>query len=194
MTGPGPLRDALADYLRMRRALGFRLARPEKLLGQFLTYLEGIGVDTVTVEAALSWARLPAGGDTNWWAYRLSVVRGFATYLHTLDPVNQVPAADLLLWRSRRASPYLYSEADITALIAATVSLRTPLRRATFATLIGLLAVTGMRVGSLWTATTSTSRPDVCWCATPSSARRGNWCYIRPPSTRLGSTCDCVTG
>jgi len=74
-------------------------------------------------------------------------VRGFATYLHALDPAHEVPAADLLPQRTLRASPYLYSDADIAALISATASLRTPLRRVTFATLIGLLAVTGIRVG-----------------------------------------------
>jgi integrase len=142
-----PLRQELADYLTLRRALGYRLVRPEKLLNQFLNYLQDVGANIVTVKAALDWARLPAGGDTNWWAHRLSVVRGFATYLHALDPANEVPAADLLPHRPHRASPYLYSDDDVTALIAATASLRTPLRRATFATLIGLLSVTGMRVG-----------------------------------------------
>ena len=143
----GPLRNSLIDYLALRRALGYRLARPEKLLGQFLDHLERAGEARITVAAALDWARLPAGGESNWWAYRLSAVRGFATYLHTLDPVHEVPAAELLPQRSHRASPYLYSDAEIAALIAATGSLRSPLRRATFATLIGLLAVTGIRVG-----------------------------------------------
>ena len=141
------LRDALGDYLRMRRALGYRLVRSEKLLNQFLDHLDAAGVTMVTSEAALAWSCLPAGGDGNWWAYRLSVVRGFATYLHTLDPATEIPATDLLPWRVRRASPYLYSTADIAALLTAADSLSTPLRRATIATLIGLLAVTGMRVG-----------------------------------------------
>ncbi|MGH9250377.1 MAG: tyrosine-type recombinase/integrase [Acidimicrobiales bacterium] len=143
----GPLRAELADYLALRRALGYRLARPEKLLGQFLDHLERVGESRLTVAAALDWARLPANGGSNWWAYRLSAVRGFASYLHVLDPAHEVPAAELLPHRPLRASPYLYSDADIAALIAATASLRTRLRRATFATLIGLLAVTGMRVG-----------------------------------------------
>jgi integrase len=143
----GPLREQLADYLALRRALGYRLARPEKLLGQFLDHLERAGESRITVHTALDWARLPATGGSNWWAYRLSTVRGFAAYLHALDPAHEVPAAELLPHRPLRASPYLYSDADIAALIAATASLRTPLRRATFATLIGLLAVTGMRVG-----------------------------------------------
>lgn len=156
MTGPttsatsgpvtGPLREQLADYLALRRALGYRLARPEKLLNQFLDHLERTGQSTVTVAAALDWARLPVNGDSNWWAYRLSTVRAFATYLHALDPVHEVPAPDLLPQRPLRASPYLYCDAEV-ALIAATSILRTPLRRATFATLIGLLAVTGIRVG-----------------------------------------------
>jgi integrase len=145
MTGP-QLRDALADYLRLRRALGYQLVRPEQLLNQFLTYLDHSAITTITVDQALSWAR-QSNGDPNWWAYRLSVVRGFATYLHTLDPTHEVPAADLLPRRVLRAHPFLYSEDDVAALIAATQSLGTPMRRATYATLIGLLAVTGMRIG-----------------------------------------------
>lgn len=144
----GPLAKDLADYLALRRALGYRLARPEKLLTQFLKHLHDAGVEHVRVDAALDWALLPAGGQrSNWSAYRLSVVRGFATYLHGLDPAHEVPATDLLPQRPQRAVPYLYSQSDVAALITATGSLRTGLRQATFATLIGLLAVTGMRIG-----------------------------------------------
>ncbi len=143
----GPLRRLLADYLALRRALGYRLERPEKLLNQYLTRLEASGQDLVTVQNALEWAQLPANGASNWWGYRLSTVRGFATYLHALDPAHEVPPADLLPQRPQRATPYLYSDADVAALMAAAGSLSTPLRRATLATLIGLLAVTGIRVG-----------------------------------------------
>lgn len=127
--------------------MGYRLERPEKLLSQYLAHLEAAGQDVVSVDNAVEWARLPADGAPNWWGYRLSTVRGFAAYLHALDPVHQVPPAELLAQRPQRATPYLYSEADLTALIAAAQSLKTPLRRATMATLVGLLAVTGMRVG-----------------------------------------------
>jgi len=140
------LRQALADYLAVRRSLGYQLARPEKLLTQFISWLEDARAETVTTEQALAWATLP-GGDAYWHAYRLSVVRGFATYLHTIDPAAQVPPAGLIPARPHRATPYLYSGADITALIAAAASLRFPLRVATYQTLVGLLAVTGMRVG-----------------------------------------------
>jgi len=142
-----PLRQALDDYLTMRRGLGYKLERAEKLLAQFLAYLDEVGAESVTVEHALAWARLPAYADPSWWSQRLSVVRGFAAYLHTLDPAAEVPAAELLPWRRRRATPYLYTDAEIAALLAACASLRFPLRVATYRTLLGLLAVSGLRVG-----------------------------------------------
>jgi integrase len=142
-----PLRDQLADYLTIRRSLGYRLERAEKLLAQFVDHLDALGAERVTVEQALAWARLPAGGDANWWAFRLSAVRGFAAYLHALDPTHEVPPADLLPRRPRRATPYLYSDREIAALLDATGGLRSELRQATYRTLVGLLSVTGMRVG-----------------------------------------------
>jgi len=142
-----PPRQALADYLRIRRALGYRLERAGKLLPQFIDYLEEIGAEVVTSEQALAWATLPVDGSGRWWAFRLSMVRGFAAYLHSLDPVHQVPPADLLPRRSRRTTPYLYPDEEIAALLAAAGILRSRLRVATYRTLIGLLAVTGLRVG-----------------------------------------------
>jgi len=141
-----PLRDQLSDYLRIRRSLGYKLERAEKLLEQFLVYLEERGSETVMVAEALAWARLP-GGSPDWWAFRLSAVRGFAAYLHALDPAHEVPAADLLPRRPPRAIPYLYSEAEVEALMAATSGLRGALRQATHRTLLALLWVTGMRAG-----------------------------------------------
>jgi integrase/recombinase XerD len=144
MTG---LRPALAGYLDLRRGMGFKLDRDEKLLGQFITYLEERGTGTVTVADALAWATLPAGASPGWLAFRISVARGFATYLATLDPAAEVPPPGLLPGGSHRAVPYLYSAAAIAALATQAGRLRTPLRTATIQILIGLLAVTGMRVG-----------------------------------------------
>jgi len=141
------LREALADYLRLRRALGYRLVRDEKLLCQFLSYLEVLGEKRVTITASVAWATLPAEGCRSWHSMRLSIVRGFATHMHALDPANEVPPSDLLPWKRCRATPYLYSDEDIVALMAAAEALSTPHRVATYRTLIGLLAVTGMRVG-----------------------------------------------
>src|SRR5207249_9962085 len=79
------LRPALNDYLAMRRALGYKLERAEKLLAQFIRFVEVSGSERITIDLALAWATLPAQGAMDWWAGRLTVVRGFATYLHTID-------------------------------------------------------------------------------------------------------------
>jgi integrase/recombinase XerD len=140
------LHDQLADYLRIRRALGYELQRAEKLLIQFIDFLDQRDEQLVTVTNTLAWVALP-GGSASWRKFRLSAVRGFARYLHALDSAHQVPPADLAPGGPQRATPYLYCDAEIAALMAATTVLRGTLRRATYRTLIGLLAVTGMRVG-----------------------------------------------
>jgi len=140
------LNQAVEDYLTTRRALGFKLERHGRLLPHLVGYLERAGAATVTTELALAWAT-QSEGHPDESAKRLSVARGFARYLQTLDSNAEVPAADLLARQQRRSSPYLYSDADVVALMAATSTLRFPLRSATYRTLIGLLAVTGMRVG-----------------------------------------------
>lgn len=142
-----PLRRVLEDYLSVRHAMGFKLESTGRLLGQFVTYLEDHGADTVTIDHALAWSMAPATGSPAWWAVRMQAVRGFAAHLHTLDPRVQVPPAGMIRAGSRRATPYLYSGTDISAIIAAAGTLRYPLLVATYQTLISLLAVTGMRIG-----------------------------------------------
>jgi hypothetical protein len=113
------LRRDLDDYLVIRRALGFKLERAGLVLANFVAHLEANEADTITTDAALAWATLPPNGASNWWAQRLSVVRGFARHLHAIDPTHEVPPPGLLPGRSHRATPYLYSDSDIAALMAA---------------------------------------------------------------------------
>jgi integrase len=82
-----------------------------------------------------------------WWRQRLGIVRGFADYLRNIDPNTEVPPRDLLPARQQRVAPYLYSAADIAALMGAARSLNPPLRAATYETFIGLVSVTGLRLG-----------------------------------------------
>jgi integrase len=142
-----PLRQALVDYLAVRRSLGFKLGRAEGLLLQFVNYAEERGEQHLLTSTMLAWATLPVNTHKNWLAKRLSIVRGFASHLHTIDPAAEVPPTDLLPWQRCRATPYLYSDGEVAALITAASSLRKGYRVLTFQTLIGLLAATGMRVG-----------------------------------------------
>ncbi len=140
------LRAALGEYLAVRRALGYKLDTAERFLSQFIDYLEARGEQRITIEHALAWATLP-GGHPGYHAHRMQTVRRFARYLHAADPEVEVPPAGLLTGRSRRATPYLYTDEEIAALLAAGEMLGTAHRTATFQTLIGLLDVTGMRLG-----------------------------------------------
>jgi len=142
-----PLHQALADYLAVRRAMGFKLDRAEKLLGQFVSYLDERGAATVTVEHALAWATAPRAASAWWWAMRMSAVRGFAGYLHTVDPHVEVPPAGIIAYRRQRATPFLYSAADVHALVEAATGLPRPTSAVTYPALVSVLAVTGMRLG-----------------------------------------------
>lgn len=135
------------DYLRVRRALGYKLDRQGRQLLQFVAHLERVGGSTVTIEHAIAWATAPVDVDCAYWSDRLTVVRQFAKYLETLDPACEVPPARLLPYQRRRKTPYLYTAQDITALMTATNGLRGELHRATTQTLIGLMAVSGLRLG-----------------------------------------------
>ena len=142
------LRRHVEDYLALRRSLGFRLGRTGLHLESFAGHLERAGAATVTIGNALAWATAPADADPAYWRSRLAAVRPFARYLAPLVPGTEVPPPGLLPGpASRRVVPYLYSGAEISTLMAAAGTIRTPFRAATYQVLIGLLAVTGMRVG-----------------------------------------------
>lgn len=142
-----PLDRALQDYLATRRALGFKLRRAGLLLPDFVRFLAHTGREVVTAGAAVAWARQPSQARPAWWSARLGEVRGFAKYLQTLDPRHEIPSPQLLPHRRLRATPYVYDPTEIAALLRAAEVLTSPLRVATHRTLLGLLAVTGLRTG-----------------------------------------------
>ncbi|MGH9223211.1 MAG: tyrosine-type recombinase/integrase [Acidimicrobiales bacterium] len=137
----------LDDYLRVRRALGFKLTFPGRALPQFVRYLQAAGASTVTVELAVAWAGLPAHLQPISRSHRLGAARSFARYLATVDPATEVPPRGLWPSSAPRRAPYLWSDADIAALLTAARGLRPALRSATLEALFGLLACSGMRVG-----------------------------------------------
>jgi integrase/recombinase XerD len=141
------LHQAADEYLTVRRALGFELVDYDRFLNDLIDHLERAGASTVTTRIALDWAMQSTGSERR--VRRMSVARGFARYLQTLDPTCEVPPTGLLRQRIGRASPYLYSETEIAALLTATATLRSPLRALTYRTIIGLLAVSGMRIGEV---------------------------------------------
>jgi integrase len=141
------LRQSVEDYLQVRRALGYKLTIHGRVLPQFVEFLEQRDATVITISLALEFATQPENASVVWWHQRLAIVRDFASYLRAFDPRTELPSAELLPAKFRRAIPYLYSEAEIEALMAAARGIRSALKAATYQTLIGLLAVTGMRIG-----------------------------------------------
>ena len=137
------------EYLRIRRMLGHELAEAARLLPRFVAYLDDTGAEVITVEAALAWAQqLQARPGSKVAARRMTVARGFARHMAGIDSRTQVPPLGLLPYRQRWRPPFIYSDADIQALMAGVPRVvRSPLRTAAYQALTGLLAATGMRVG-----------------------------------------------
>jgi len=140
-------RAAAADYLATRRAMGYKLAYQGQMLAQLVSYLDAAGAEHLTIRHAVAWARQPSAAARAWWAVRLSTVRAFARYLSALDPATEIPPAGLIPAPSHRVVPYIYTADDIARLLAAAGRLPTAHRADTYQTLIGLVAVTGMREG-----------------------------------------------
>ena len=143
----------VAEYIEMRRTLGFKVDREKWLLSAFVSFLRAERRAFVTTKHALAWAKQPSTAHPNWWASRLSVVRVFAKHLHVVDPRHEIPPLDLLPRFAIRTTPSIYTPDEISSLLRAARKMRSrrpqgaPFRRATYETLFGLLAATGMRVG-----------------------------------------------
>ena len=153
--------DRAEEYLQLRQALGHELAEAARLLPRFVAHLDAAGATTITIEAALTWALQPdVGADSKVRARRMTVARAFARHMAGLDPDTQIPPPGLVPYRHRWRPPFIYTGCDIQALMSqTTATIPTPARAATYQTVIGLLAATGMRIGEALRL----DRGDVDW-------------------------------
>ena len=143
--------EAVDEYLRLRRGLGFKLLGEGSLLPDFVSFLEHQGATHITTKLALRWATQPVGASQVHWASRLRMVRLFAKHWSATDPRTEVPRQGLLPYQYHRKIPYIYTPDEIQGLIKAAWKLGTfrGLRPWTYATVLGLTAVTGMRAGEV---------------------------------------------
>jgi integrase/recombinase XerD len=146
------LRQAVQDYIEMRRGLGFKLRETERGLIDFVTFLEANDTPYITTDLALAWAQRPSHAQPAHWATRLGYVRGFARHRAAADPRTQIPPDGLLPFRPKRARPYLYSKEDIQRLLSAALEMpcrytHCKLRPWTYYCLFGLLSASGLRLG-----------------------------------------------
>ena len=145
------LREALQEYLVLRRGLGFKMRDAGLLLPRFVAFMEEHQAPYITTRLALEWTQQATTVQPAERARRLCFVRGFARYRSATDPRTEIPPPELLPYPSTRARPYLYTEQEVQGLLAAALKLpiawpSTPLRPWVFHCLLGLLSVTGLRI------------------------------------------------
>ena len=140
------LRSALGRYVNMRQEFGYKFRKEARFLTNFVSFMEEQKATTITAKLAVDWATQPPDRHAS-WVLRLAAVRGFARHVAHIDPATEVPRAGILP-RLRRSKPYIYSDAEIEALLKAALTLppANGLQRWTYHCLFGLLAVTGIRV------------------------------------------------
>ena len=153
------LREAMEQYLSLRRSLGFKLINAESTLRSFVAFAEREAASHVTIDLALRWVKLSTAKEPATLADRLNIVRRFAIWRSAADMHTEVPPKNLMPYRYHRKPPYIYSDEEIERLVGTARKLPSPkgLRGPTYATLFGLMAATGMRISEA----VSLNRQDV---------------------------------
>jgi integrase len=141
-------RKAVEDYIDLRRSLGFKLLEAKVGLISFASFLKQRRAAHITIALAMEWAQQDKTARPAEWARRLSFVRVFARHWSAYDPQTEVPPPGLLPYRPGRAHPYLYSKDEVRKLLQAARRLPSThgLRGQTYYCLLGVLAVTGLRI------------------------------------------------
>lgn len=142
------LSKSLDDYLKVRRALGYKMRGPEAILRNLIDLAEQEQAKFITIELALRCARRPANGARYTWSHRMTSIRLFAAWCKTRDARTEVPDADLLKASVSRQRPFIFSQRQISDIVREAAKLKSHrgLRSVTFSTMFGLLGVAGLRI------------------------------------------------
>jgi len=145
------LQKRIDNYLAERHRLGFELRSRSTLLASFARYVASLNHrGPLTTELMADWAR-----QDKWhhdtpatWAARLAIVRHFARYLRQFEPDTEIPEEPVFGPERARVAPHIFHEEEVVALLAAARRLgpKGSLRPATYETLFGLMASTGLRI------------------------------------------------
>ena len=149
MSESTPMINFAEEYLEYRRRLGFQLRIEGQMLLEFARYADRSGhFGPLTTDLAVRWARLPAKAVPLYQARRLEVVRCFARHRAIFDSATEIPPEGLLGSAHRRTVPHIYSDAELSILLSAARRLpsMSGLRPQVYATLIGLISCTGLRI------------------------------------------------
>ncbi len=187
MNTPVTMQSHAENYLDERRQLGYGLRTTGYAIRSFARYVDGLGYEgPLTVEIMAAWARrAKTNGDSpTIWARRLKKLRPFARYLQQFDPRTEVPDHTVFGRVGQRLAPHIYSEQEIVDLLATARRLSPALRGATYETLFGLLAATGLRISEASASDGRGCRPEVGYADRPADQVRQI-----PPCTAASEHC-----
>jgi integrase len=150
----------IADYLAVRRRAGFKLEVEGEQLRRFARFAEQVDHHgTLTIRLAVQWASSSKCGRQLTAARRIELLRPFASYCRQFDPATEIPPRRLFGGAHRRLTPHIFTDHEVTDLLAACDQLYPPggLRGASCKTIFGLIAATGLRISEA----TALTRSDV---------------------------------
>ena len=140
-------------YLKLRMSMGYTCRKAKRHLHEFDFYLSKYHADakTVTKQVVVGFlenAKLLGSKDHNG---RLTSLRIFLRYLFQFDIGTYIPEKSLAVPYKIKTKPHIYTKSQILRLLEAAKSLppASSLRPHTYYTIIGLLWVTGLRIGEV---------------------------------------------
>ena len=140
------------EYIEYKRSLGYSLTVPAEELKRFAAFTREIGHNgSLTSDLAIRWAMVKSSYSREYMATRLETVHTFAKYIIAFDSSAQLPQLGVFGKKSRRVSPYIYTNEEIVLLMAEAKMLFSPdgIRAYTVSAAIGLLRAAGLRISEL---------------------------------------------
>jgi len=154
------LTDQVERYVRLRQTLGFTFHDAAKQLRAFAAFAAAQGDTHVRASTAVAWAGQACSSNARY--IRLRNVRHVARFLHAEDPGHEIVPSNLFHSPRVRSMPYIYPPEEVNQIVKAAGRLRRTyaLRRKVYATLLGLIAATGLRVSEALELRFSDVLPD----------------------------------
>ena len=151
---------AVESYLALQRTAGFALSNAEYLLRSFATFAVDRQEQHIRTATLIDWASQTVSVAQRHARYQ--AVCKFARYVRQEDPQHESPPPNHFGYRKIRRVPHIYSPDEIDRLILAAKRLSPfdALRPLTYATLISLLAATGLRISEALHLLVSDVTPD----------------------------------
>lgn len=146
----GPLRKKIKEYMEFRKSLGFSMRNTAYVYAEFDNYLakQYSAVKVISREMMIKYLSTTTHLHSTSRGYRVTLLRGFCRYLYQKDPRNYIPEPKLLPYGKRRLKPYVFTDIEINEILKMLRKLpKRGVCSESTVTVIGLLAVTGLRVG-----------------------------------------------